>query len=76
MSETTSATIAFADKLQAQLATLANPGSAIDTGAGMGARDFWVQHGGHEFLVSVKHQRELPQTAPASEAPERFTRVD
>lgn len=44
-----------ADKIEAAIMAIADPGTPVDTGGGMGAiRDIWVTIGGRELFVTVK----------------------
>lgn len=56
------ATAAFAQRLQALLQEHLAQGPIEAMEAGQ-VSQMWVAHGGHEFLVTVAHQRELPPAA-------------
>lgn len=42
-------------------ATVANGGTSVSTGCGLGGYDLWAQMGDAEYLVTIKKGRDLPK---------------
>jgi len=52
--------LATCNRIEAALRSVADEGTHIDTGGGIGSRDLWVKIGGVEFLVQVSVSKPAP----------------